>query len=272
MNTKKIFKEIFHSDNFLSDGRISKKAESVSIAGGEGKLLFAKLYRANQPERTVIIYQNAGNDFLKTVIELLGDECNILVPEKNREDISTFGIKERYECFKWTEFVKDNISSALPVYLYGIGTVGTTVLMTGGMNLSSQVHGIIADSCCSAPYDFVNYSLKTKYGEEKGERYSDKLDRLLMKKHSFSMHEYTVKEAMKSCTRPVLFFHGRKDKTVPFSMAEDNYNCCMAEKEAVVFENSEHIKGLYNDPDCYLDKFNCFFRKYDRREFFDKIS
>lgn len=271
-NIKQIYNSIFVNKYFFDAQKLTD-ARQVSINYTRGTLN-GYIYDCSNAKRVVIVLSDVKNaSFAQDLCKLINDEAVVIVAEqRDAQGQFFFGLKERHQIPVWLDYVKSNISDRIPIYLFGIGVGGVTALMACGMKLSSQVHGIIADSVCSSPYDYILHILTKRYGAEKGTACANKLDSYLMKKQQISMHDYRIKEAMKTCKRPLLLFHGKKDKSVPYRMAADNYNCCRAEKEIVVCKRAEHLREMYNDPDSYLEKLAKFFEKYDDTEFSEEIS
>lgn len=271
-NIKKIYNGLFVNNSFF-DTRKLNETRKVSF-NNNGITYNGYVYDSDNAKRVVLILSDVKNlYFVKDLSKLINDESVVIVVEQKDENGAFFfGLKERYHIPLWLDYVKNNISDSFPIYLFGAGTEGVTALMSCGMKFSSQLHGIIADSVCTSPYEYISHLLKNKFGENAGKECADKLDEYLMKRYGFSMHDYNIKEAMKSCNRPILFIHGKKNKNVPYKMAIDNYNCCKSEKEIVTYKNSGYLREMYMDPDKYLERLDEFFRKYDNAEFSSEIS
>lgn len=290
MGYKSIFKTFFNNDQTFIKNRkesiISEKFNSANIKKFQihdknKNIISCKLYSHKTPKRIIIALHDfkssCEKDFAEIFSFLTDNMCSIFcfdMPSHGNSDgdFFTFGINERHTCMEIINYVCKNISESLPVYLYGMGAGGSIALMTTGMKLPVNIHGFIADSAYSHPYKYVSHNIKRCYGEKVGIDESEKLDKYLMKKYNLSLFDYTVSEAFKSNNRPILFFHGKKDKETPFSFAEENYANCKSQKELIAFENSEHLTALTDEHEKYCNHLSDFFKKHDNENFSEKIS
>lgn len=290
MGYKSIFKTFFNNEQtFIKDRKHNitsnifntANLKKIQIRDKNKNLISCRFYPHKTPKRIIIALHdfksNCEKDFAAICSFLMDNMCSIFcfdLPAHGNSDgdFFTFGINERHTCMNVINYVCENISGDLPVYLYGMGAGGSIALMTSGMKLPVNVHGFIADSAYNHPFEYVAYNIKRCYNKKSGTDISEKLDKYLMKKYNLSMFDYTVSEAFKSNNRPVLFFHGKKDKEVPFSFAEENYANCNSEKELVVFEHSEHLTASVDEQKKYHTHLSEFFKKYDNAQFNKDIS
>ena len=253
----------------------------ASIKSDDGLVLNGFIKKAKEPKRIILAMHGYKSSFFKdfALISafLFDSDCTVLFAEqrahgKSEGNFTSFGINERHDCISWINFINKNISSFLPLYLYGVSMGATTVLMTSGKQLPKNVKGIIADSPFTSPADIISYTFERK-GNEKinKEKLKENLDRMLMNRFGFSLYDYSVNEALKSNSRPVLLFHGTKDSATPFSMTEEIFNSCQTEKSLVIFENSKHLHGCFDYKSKYIDSLSKFFEKNDNAQFAEEI-
>lgn len=257
------------------------KFQHVSVKSFDGLTLNGFLKKAENAKRIILAvhgYKSRfSKDFALVAEHLFESDCTVLFIEQRAHgqgtgEYTSFGINERHDCITWLAFITKNISSTLPVYLYGISMGASTVLMASGTTLPSNVHGIIADSPFTSPIDIISHTINRKSGKHANkEKIKEQLDLMLMKRFGFSLYNYSVNEAMKTNSKPVLFFHGADDKTTPFSMTKEIYSNCFCEKTLVVFENSRHLQGCYNEKNKYFAALNSFFKKNDINPSFKEI-
>lgn len=271
-NIKKIYSDLFVNPNSSMSAELTD-GEKIMFRSN-GSTVSGYFYDNHEAKRIIVILSDTENiSFVNDFVKLMRDEAKIIIAEQRDENgIFTYGIKERHIVPLLLEYTEKVISSELPIYLYGIGVGGITALMASGMKLTSQLHGIIADSVCSSPNEYITYLLSKKFGDEKASKYLGKLDKYLMNNHGFSLYDYHIKEAMKTCNRPLLLLHGKKDCETPYKMATNNFNCCKGEKDLITYKNAGHLKAMYSDTDTYLINLFDFFTKYDRTEFTSQIS
>ena len=62
-----------------------------------------------------------------------------------------FGCKDRYDAYRWIEWVIGQEGENVQILLHGNSMGGATVLMASGLDLPQQVKGIIADCPFTSP-------------------------------------------------------------------------------------------------------------------------
>ncbi len=139
----------------------------------------------------------------------------------------TFGIKERFDCLSWINYVIERFGADTQILLYGVSMGGATVLMASGLDLPPQVKGIVADCPYSSPKDIIrkvakdfHYPVRIAYPFVKlGARIYGQ----------FRLEDMTAEEAVKDAKVPILIIHGDDDRFVPMEMsrvvAEANPKC-----------------------------------------------
>ena len=70
-------------------------------------------------------------------------------------------------------------------------------------------------------------------------------------------------EAMKTCTTPILFFHGEADSFVPCYMSKQIYDACSSSKRLVTVPNAEHGLVYLVDNPGYFQAVVEFFSEND---------
>ena len=79
----------------------------------------------------------------------------------------------------------------------------------------------------------------------------------------FDMNEITSENAIKSCTVPVLFFHGDNDAYVPWKMSQINYDACPSRKKLVLIPGAGHGLSYPVAPKLYIQEMYDFFHGKD---------
>lgn len=253
----------------------------VAVKSFDGLILNGFIKKAENEKRIILAahgYKSSWfKDFALVSEHLFESDCTVLFIEqrahgKSEGEYTSFGIHERHDCLTWLDYIIRNTDSHLPVYLYGVSMGATSVLMASEKILTSRVKGIIADSPFTSPIDIISHTLDRKIKKNVSkERLIEHLDLMLMKRFGFSMYDFSVDEALKSVSRPVLLFHGTEDRLTPFSMTEKIFNNCHSEKSLVIFENSKHLHGCFDYRNKYLDSLTNFFEKNDSKEFCEEI-
>ena len=157
-------------------------------------------------------------------------------------------------------FASENLAGGLPVYLVGISMGATTVLMAAGLDLPSDVHGIIAD-CGFTSTDGIwrhvmEDNLHLPYG-------APIYEYLAKQRIGVDPKDFSTVESLKGNNIPVFFAHGTDDSFVPVSMTYENYKACTAPKRLFIVPGAEHGLSYRVDPDGYRKAVEEFFRDFD---------
>ena len=80
----------------------------------------------------------------------------------------------------------------------------------------------------------------------------------------YDMDDTDVRENLRHTDKPVLFFHGTEDRTVPFHMGEELYKLCPTEKDCLFVPGARHVESMHRAPEAYAAKLDEFIGKYIR--------
>lgn len=246
--------------------------ETVEIKGPSGEKLVGHLRRCINPERIIIAvhgWRSSWNkDFGMIADFWYNNNCTVLYVEQRGQNSSEgehmgFGMIERYDCLCWANWVINNISHTLPIYLAGISMGASTVLMTLGLNLPENVCGVIADSGFTSAHDIW------KHVSENNLHLSYKMmgflaDSMCKKKINMSSKAYSTKDALKHSNIPVLLIHGTHDKFVPISMTYENYLAANGEKELLIVPGAGHCRSYLVDKHRYETAVSGFWIHFDK--------
>ena len=246
---------------------LSQNPEEITIEGYRGCRLKGHFIQAKNQQRVILAFHgwhgDWKRDFSSCAKTLLENECSILLVEQRAHGESGgkhigFGVLERFDCKKWTEYAYNRFGNDVPVYLYGVSMGASTVLMASSLSLPRNVKGIIADCGFTSPYSMV-----IRYAEQilkKGEYPDAYIVNLLCKKTAgYEFKEYSTLDALKECKLPVLFIHGKADAFVPYSMTLENYQQCPSRKALFLVEGADHCRSFYINSKEYMRKMASFF-------------
>lgn len=169
----------------------------------------------------------------------------------------TFGIKEHRDCLKWVEFAIDYLGADCKIILTGISMGAATVMMAAGEPLPENVIGILADCGYTSAKEIMFHVMRKMKLPPKLCYPFVKLGAKLF--GHFDLDENSPLEAMKQCTRPVIFFHGEADDFVPCSMSRENFEACAARKKLVTIPGAGHGLSYAVQPQRYLQELRDFF-------------
>ena len=173
------------------------------------------------------------------------EECgvNILLVDQRGHGESqgrtiTFGVKERYDCLSWINYIIDRFGRDTEIMLMGISMGAATVLMASGLDLPENVKGIAADCGYSSPKEILcSVSEQMKLPS----KLTYPLMRLAAKWFGgFDPEESSAAQAVRNCRVPVLIIHGDDDRFVPCWMSNVIYDACASEKELVIVPKAGH--------------------------------
>lgn len=169
----------------------------------------------------------------------------------------TFGVNEHKDCLFWVDFAVQHFGSDVKLILTGISMGASTVLMAAGHPLPENVIGILADCGFNSAKDIIKKVIKQIGLPPKLSYPFVKLGARLY--GGFDLEETSVEEAMKKCTKPVIFFHGEEDDFVPCDMSRINFEACAARKKLVTIPDAGHGLSYAIAPQQYLAELRAFF-------------
>jgi len=212
----------------LVDDMFDREFESVTIRTYDKKILFGRLYRGAEGAPMDICFHGyngtSRRDFSGGARFLIDEGHNVLLIDERAHSKSeghsiTFGIKERYDCLTWINYILDKFGKDKKITLYGISMGAATVLMASELNLPENVTAIIADCPYSSPKEIIK-----KSSADMG--YPPKLVYPLIFLASrifahFDLNAATAADAVKNAKAPILIIHGEDDRFVPCEMSRE---------------------------------------------------
>ena len=140
--------------------------ESIEIISHDGIRLVGHWYECENAKRVIIAMHGWRSswsmDFGAISSFWHKNGCSVLYAEQRGQnnsggDYMSFGLLERYDCLDWIYWVSERTQGLLPIYLGGISMGATTVLMTSGLDLPDNVHGVVADCAFTSPKAIWKY-------------------------------------------------------------------------------------------------------------------
>lgn len=163
----------------------------------------------------------------------------------------TFGIREHKDCLAWVDFLVERFGMDVKIILTGVSMGAATVLMAAGKPLPENVLGVLADCSYTTPKDIIQKVI----GDMGLPRMlSYPFVKLGAKVYGgFDLEEYSPMEAMKTCSVPVIFFHGEDDQYVPCRMSRRLYRACGSRKMLVTIPGAGHGLSYPVGKERYLE-------------------
>lgn len=150
----------------------------------------------------------------------------------------TFGIKERYDCLCWIEYLLERFGPDSRILLSGISMGAATALMASELDLPDNVVGIMADCPFSDPGEIIR----------KVTRDMGLPDRLLFPFirlgarlfGGFDLTQANARSAVSHTDIPILLIHGEADKFVPCEMSREIFAACRGKATLKTFPHAGH--------------------------------
>jgi len=240
--------------------------EEVWIQSFDGVKLFGKYYETSPGAPVQIMFHGyrsvAEIDFCGGMPFALGEGYNVLLVDQRAHGKSggkclTFGIKERYDCASWVNYVSNRFGKDTKIALYGMSMGAATVMMAAGLDLPENVRGVVADCGYTSPADILKKVLGDRH-------YPVWLVYPLIRLGGrifggFDTEKASALEALSHSSVPVLFIHGEGDDFVPCYMSRENYKACTSEnKQLLTFPGAGHALSYFMDEERYLNGVRSF--------------
>lgn len=240
--------------------------ENVSITSFDGLKLYGKFYEFAPGAPIELMFHgyrgSAERDLSGGVQRCfkLGRSALVVEQRTSREsegNVISFGINEHRDCLSWIDFTIAHFGPDVKIILTGISMGASTVLMAAGRKLPDNVIGVLADCGFNSAKDIILKVIGQMGLPPKLCYPFVKLGARLF--GDFDLEEYSPEEAMKTCTVPVIFFHGEQDDYVPWQMSRVNYDACVSRKRLVIIPGAGHGLSYPVAPGVYLSALRDFF-------------
>lgn len=250
-----------------------KECEKVEIIAHDGIHLVGHWWKCDDARRVIIAMHGWRSSWTRD-FGLIADffhenQCHVLFAEQRGQNNSGgeymgFGLTERYDCLDWIKWVNRQDTGSLPVYLCGISMGASTVLMTAGFELPSNVCGIIADCGYTSPHDIWKHVVEKGLNLRYNILVSSIAEDICRSKIQIGPKDYSCVDAMTACKVPVLFIHGTDDDFVPVEMTYENYKACASEKRLLIVPGAGHGMSYVLDKEEYEKAVLEFWKDFDR--------
>ncbi len=249
--------------------------QTVEIAATDGEKLVGHLYNCEGAKRIIIAMHgwrsSWSRDFGPISDFWMQNECTILYADQRGQNASGgeyigFGLIERFDCRDWIDWVNENINpSNLPIYLAGISMGATTVLMASSLELSKNVHGIMADCGFTSPHAIWKHvadnNLRISYS-----LVSAMANSMYKKRIDMNTDDYSTTQALAQTNIPVLLIHGSDDRFVPVEMTYENYKACQSPKKLLIVPGATHAMSYYINTFEYQNAVKKFWKEFDKSD------
>ena len=249
------FKEVIEKG---ANNILSAPYEKVTITSRDGISLVGRYYHVKDGAPVSIIFHGYRST--------LGTDCNggysmsvrrgynvlVVYQRAHRESggrTITFGVKERFDCLDWIEYINNRFGENTKILLMGLSMGAATVLMAAGLDLPANVRGVMADCGFSSPKEILQEVIKQMKFPLRITYFFVRMSARIF--GHFDPEEASAGEALKNAKVPVLIIHGDDDRFVPSRMSRDNYEACASAKEILIVPGAGHGLSYCVDAKAY---------------------
>lgn len=232
------------------------------------KLHSYKVTNQNNSNKWVIAvhgYTSEGINMSTYAKHYYDNGYNVLIPDLRAHGLSEgnyigMGWDDRLDIISWINYILNENPNA-EIILHGVSMGASTVLMTSGEEIPSNVKAIVADCGYTSVWDEFAYQLDDLFSlpEFPILNVSSMVAKI---RAGYFLGEASSLEQVKNSKTPILYIHGDKDDFVPYYMMEELYNATSSEKEMLTIKGAEHAKASEVDPETYWNTVNNFINKY----------
>lgn len=263
--------EVTDEKRILADRLAVRENEAVQILSRDGVSLTGH-WVPQKNARRIIVAMHGWRSSWYWDFGMFSDfwersGCSVLYAEQRAQGNSggeriAFGMEECRDCLEWVSWVTRNCGKDLPVYLAGVSMGATTVLMTAGLKLPENVHGILADCGYTSPDAIFNHVAQKNLHLLAGMRALIRQE-LFRKRIPVGPAKNSTLVALSQCAVPVFFAHGTADRFVPVEMTYENYLACSAPKRLLIVPGAGHGRSYLVDRKAYETAVRAFWRDFD---------
>ncbi|MBR3767020.1 MAG: alpha/beta hydrolase [Clostridia bacterium] len=243
-------------------------AADVYITNENGLKRHAKVFDNGHPEKWAIIFHGytsgpGGMYHYAYAYAQMGFNCILPSMIGHAEDehrYCSMGYHDRYMGIDWINYIL-TLNPDAKIALHGESMGAATTMLITGEKLPKNVKCAVAD--CGFTSVFEEYSHVTKHQMSPValpllpviSRYSEM-------RGNFNFKKCAPVEAVKYSETPTLFVHGESDDFVPFSMLDEVYSACAAEKEFFTVKGAAHAESSTKNPKLYWTNVYNFVKEY----------
>ena len=251
------------------DAIIEEPYEQIYITSEDGLKLAAKYYH-NSDSAPYVIFLNgykghAYGDFAAHFYLIKSLGYNILLTDQracglSEGDCATFGIKERYDCVAWADYLTSRFGDDIRICLFGISMGAATVMMALDLNPPETVKCIIEDCGYTSPKEVLCYNAEIMNIPKHLGYFLTSVGARIYGK--FNLNESTAIDAISKSKLPILYIHGTADDFVPFWMLDKLYQAGGGPKAKLAVKDAGHAVSYPQNPDEYEKSVKAFLAEY----------
>ncbi len=171
------------------------------------------------------------------------------------------GILDQYDVKAWIDKLVEDYPES-EIVLHGTSMGGFTVLMTGSLDLPSNLKIIIDDCGYTNVWEMFKLELSKRFGLPSFPILN--VSNLMAKiRAGYDMKDGYSIDAVKKTDIPTLFIHTEEDDFVPVEMGKELFEAKKGDKKDIlIIEKGSHALARYSDEKLYYEKVFEFIDKY----------
>ncbi len=246
------------------------KVEKLNIQSDDHLSLSARYVKQEKPANTTVIvahgYMNSSLGMGNYAEMFYNMGYDVLVPDNRAHGESEgkyvgFGWLDRLDYVKWINEIIKAKGESENIILFGVSMGASTVMMTSGEELPSQVKLVIADCGYDSVKNELTYQLKDMFNLPSFPLIP--LTSAYSKiRAGYSFGEADAVKQLQHNNLPLLLIHGDIDDFVPTEFVYQLYDATQGEKELVIFEGANHAESFKSDPKKYESTVKNFISTY----------
>ncbi len=251
-----------HKEQLLSWMKKARELphENVEITSFDGLTLRGKYYEKEKGLPIEILFNGykgtSERDLSAGIERCFSIDRNVLLVDqracgKSDGNVTTFGVKERFDAVKWAEFASEKFGDDAIILLGGVSLGAATVLNASKEVLPKNVKCILADCPFSSPKEIITKVVKEMHLPAFIFYPLIKCGAKIF--GGFNLDEISPVKAVKETKLPIYLVHGDSDDYVPYSMSEKIFDNIGTDKKALVkIKGAGHGLGYPTDKKAYV--------------------
>lgn len=210
-------------------------------------------------------YMGQGSDMIATGNRFYEQGYSVLIPDlrshgKSEGTAIGMGGWDSEDIVAWIHQIIEKDKQA-QILLYGVSMGASTVMMTTGHDLPSNVKVAVEDCGYTSAWEEFSYQLDALFGLPAFPAL-DAANIMTILRAGYNLKDADALSAVKRSKTPTLFIHGDADDFVPSSMVYSLYESAACEKELLIIKEAGHAQSSSVDPDTYWNRINAFVDRY----------
>ncbi len=167
-----------------------------------------------------------------------------------------FDLFESEDCLRWIDELLRRFGSDTQIVLHGF-SMGAATVMKMSDRCPEQVRFLVADCGYADAEAQLKGSLGPLYPLLRT------VNRLIA---GYDLRDTDVRPALRRSRKPILFVHGREDRSVPFANGPALYELYPGPKDCLFVDGARHVESMYVAPEAYAARLDAMIEHYVSNE------